>query len=368
MAMPGYRIELATLDDDADLRRILAETPMPGHLSVSFRREPSYFAAAEVDGHFRQVVAGRDLDTGRLIGFGSRSIRWVHVNGQPAAVGYLSALRLLAAHRNLGLVARGYAFFRKLHEDGQAPIYLTTIVEGNDRAIEILSSGRAGLPAYHPKGRYHTLAIPRAPMASRRDWRGCAIRQATVADLPAIMAFLSANGPARQFFPCYQAGDFFGAHGALKGLLPSDLLLAWRDERIVGTLGAWDQRDFRQAVVHGYEGLLRWGRPLYNSWAWLRGRPSLPRVGEVLRNRYAVLPVVENNDAGVFTALLESLPMPGSDYLLLGLHERDPLMPLARRYAAAEYVTRVFVVCWHDGEAYRGQLDGRLPYLEAGSL
>src|SRR4051794_39038334 len=127
--MPRYRVELATPEDDADLRHILAATPMPGHIAVSFQREPSYFAAAEVDGHFRQVVAGRDLDTGRLIGFGSRSIRRAFVNGQPADVGYLSALRLLPEHRNLGLLARGYAFFRKLHADGRAPIYFTTIVE-----------------------------------------------------------------------------------------------------------------------------------------------------------------------------------------------------------------------------------------------
>src|SRR5579864_209997 len=159
--MGRYRVELAAEPDDADLRHILAQTPMPGNIAVSFRREPNYFAGAEVDGHFRQVVAGRDLDTGRLIGFGSRSIRRLYLNGEPADVGYLSALRLLPEHRNLGLLARGYAYFRKLHGDGRTPIYLTTIAEGNDRALELLTSGRAGLPAYHPAGRYHTLAIPR---------------------------------------------------------------------------------------------------------------------------------------------------------------------------------------------------------------
>ena len=36
--------------------------------------------------------------------------------------------------------------------------------------------------------------------------------------------------------------------------------------------------------------------------------------------------------------------------------------------AAAEYRTRLFVVCWEDGEAERRALDGRVPYLELGSL
>jgi hypothetical protein len=361
--MSRYHIDLATPADDADLRRILAETPMPGRVAVSFRREPSYFAAAEVDGHFRQVVAGRDRDTGRLIGFGSRSIRKVHVNGRPTEIGYLSALRLLAEHRNLGLVARGYAYFRKLHADGRVPIYLTTIAEGNERALDLLTSKRAGLPAYHPAGRYHTLAL--APL--RRQARDTHIRPATAEDVPAIVDFLRDHGPARQFFPCYAAADFMGTHGALRGLRPADVLLAQRDGRLVGTLGMWDQAGFRQAVVHGYHGLLRWARPLINGWAWLRRRPRLPDVGTPLRNRFAAVPVAAHDDPAVFTALLEAVPAMG-DYLLLGLHERDPMLPAARRFAVADYVTRLFVVCWDEGEEYRAALDGRVPYLELGSL
>src|SRR6185369_3108329 len=130
--MSRYQFDVATEADDADLRRVLAETPMPGSISVSFRREPSYFDAAVVDGRSRQVVAARDLGVpagdprtgcgspGRIVGFGSRAVGERYVNGRPAPVGYLSSLRLLAGHRNRGLVGRGYAFFRKLHGDGRA--------------------------------------------------------------------------------------------------------------------------------------------------------------------------------------------------------------------------------------------------------
>src|SRR5437899_3023357 len=118
-ARSRYRLELATDADDADLRHILAETPMEGRIGVSFRREPSYFGGSVVDGRFRQVVAARDCQTGRLIGFGSRTVADRYVNGRAEPVGYLSSLRLLAAYRNLGLVARGYAFFRRLHADAR---------------------------------------------------------------------------------------------------------------------------------------------------------------------------------------------------------------------------------------------------------
>ncbi len=140
--MGRYRFELAGPKDDAELRAVLAETPMPGAISVAFRREPSYFAAAVVDGRFRQVIAARDEQTERIVGFGSRSVGMRYVNGRPTAVGYLSGLRILEEHRCAGVLARGYAFVRKLHEDGRTPLYVTTIATENRAALAVLTGGR----------------------------------------------------------------------------------------------------------------------------------------------------------------------------------------------------------------------------------
>ena len=93
-SMSRYRFELATPADDADLRRILAETPMAGRIAVSFRREPSYF---EGGGGRRGLSAGDrrprrprrpnrrvrlPLSVGRGTSTGSRE-----------RIGYLSSLR-----------------------------------------------------------------------------------------------------------------------------------------------------------------------------------------------------------------------------------------------------------------------------------
>jgi hypothetical protein len=363
-----YRIELAGEADDADLRHILAATPMPGAVVVGFRREPSYFDAAVVEGSFRQVVACRDLQTGRLVGFGARSIQQRYVNGVPEAVGYLSNLRLLPEHRNRGMVARGYAFFRKLHGDGRARLYLTTIAEGNRLALRLLTSGRGALPVYHFAGNYHTVALPVG-----RRWSGnngsVRVEPASAADLPEVLAFLRANGPRRQFFPCYEAEDWQG--GRLRDLRPGDVLLARRGRELLGTLAVWDQHSFRQSVIHGYRGWLRWLRPAYNAWARLRGWPPLPKPGESFRYLMAALPVVAGDDPAVFTALLDAAlarVAGAADYLLLGLHEADPLLPALRPYRGTRYTTRLYLVCWADGDDLRTGLDGRVPYLELGCL
>ena len=58
--MSRYRLELATADDDPDLRHILAATSMPGAIRLALAREPSYSQGAQVEGAFRQVIAARD--------------------------------------------------------------------------------------------------------------------------------------------------------------------------------------------------------------------------------------------------------------------------------------------------------------------
>jgi hypothetical protein len=85
----------------------------------------------------------------------------------------------------------------------------------------------------------------------------------------------------------------------------------------------------------------------------------------------AALPVVTDNDPEIFAALLERVrarAAGSADYLLLGLHETDPLLDVVRVYPATWYVTRLYLVCWEDGEPLRASLDGRVPYLEVGSL
>jgi len=252
--MSRYRFELAGPADDADLRHVLANTPMPGDIALTFCREPNFFAAPGVDGFQRQVVACRNMTSGRIVGFGCRSLRRLYVNGTPTTIGYLSSIRLLAEHRNQGLVARGYRFFRDLHADGRTPMYLTTISESNEPALKILTSGRAGLPSYQPAGNYHTIAVPAGKHASVRADPSIYLRNAMREDVPILLAFLDEQGPRRQFFPCYEAADFGEPTGALFGLRAQDILLAYRDGNLVGALAGWNQRAFRQTVIRGYAG------------------------------------------------------------------------------------------------------------------
>jgi hypothetical protein len=370
--MSRYQFDLATPDDDAELRSILAATPMDGEIAVAFRREPSFFAAAAVEGPLHQTVVGRDLETGCIIGFGSRSVRMRYVNGEPAPIGYLSALRVLPQYRSLGLLARGYAQFRRLHDDGRAGLYLTTIAEGNTRATSILTSGRAGLPRYHDAGRFITAVLPPRRFAARwRPTAGIEVRRAEKSDFGVVAAFLREHGPALQFFPVYDAEDLQSPRGTFRGLAPKDIALAFSRGRLAGVLAAWDQGFMRQNVVQGYSRRLSWLRPVYNLAARLQCRPLLPRRGEAFPFITGAFPLVRDRAPEIATALIDfhlQSTARTTPFLLIGLHERDPLLPAIQRRQITQYVTRLYHVCWDDGEAQRRSLDSRPPYLELGCL
>lgn len=368
--MGRYQFRLATEEDDAGLRALMAATPMDGRIALRFLREPSFFDAASVDGTFRQIAVCCDGESGQIAGVGTRSVRPMFVNGAPAPVGYLSGLRSLPGVRSRGLLASGYRFLKELHGDGRTCFYLSTIAEGNERALHVLTSGRAGLPGYYPCGSLHTFAIPvpRRKRAHAASVPGVEVRPAHANDVAAILAFLRRAGPALQFFPEYREEDFFNPSGTFRDLKPEQVLLAFRAGHLAGILAGWDQSGFKQTVVERYSGPLRWLRPLYDGYARIRNLPGLPRPGGAFHYIMGALPLMENNDPVMFAALIRRLlaDLSGREraYLLVALHESHPLLPVLVRRATTRYVTRLYCVCWEDPPV----LDGRTPYLELGCL
>src|SRR5919198_631556 len=89
-SMSSLSFELASERDDADLRRLLRENPMPGSISLSFEREPCYFDVSIVEGEFHQTIVARESDTGTVIALGNRSVRPLFVNGRVQDIGYMS--------------------------------------------------------------------------------------------------------------------------------------------------------------------------------------------------------------------------------------------------------------------------------------
>jgi hypothetical protein len=370
--LESFRFELAKPDDDPQLRYLLARNPMSGSLSLSFRREPSYFAACGLDGDLSQTIVCREVASQTIVGCGSRSIRDRYIQGKPEPIGYLGSLRLDQQYRRRGLVARGFRFFKKLDADTAEPLrprfYVTTIADSNSVAEQTLVGGRAGLPYYHRIATWNTYSIAMRRCQSQ-PVAGIAVRSATENDRSKIVEFLNAIGSHENLFPRYSESDFDQA-GTFRDLRLSQLWVAWDLEKIVGTFAFWDQSAFKQVVVEGYTAWLRSVRPFYNRWARWKGDPMLPNCGEQLEHLVGSLLVVRSDRADVARLLVAAASQNychSAGRLLLGFDSKSTLSSDFATLASHTYTTGVYLVSWDPGRW--GDFDkDRSIYLELGCL
>ena len=361
---------LATSQDEPQLRKLLRTQPMPGWVRLTYEREPYFFHAAAIQGENQVVVARQN---GEVVGTACRSWREVYLNGQPTRLGYLSGLRLQESARNRTGLANGYAFIKQLHGDGKVPGYLSTVIESNDHARRLLTSGRAGLPAYHDLGRFFTFAVPLDrswPTTNRPE--GLTVESATRMNFEEVIQFLNEQGRRRQFFPVLRVKDF--DQPCWRGLAPEHFLVGRNsDGRIAGVIGGWDQSTFKQTRVAGYAPGIAHSRWLSNAGLRLAGLPRLPLPGGMLKLLNLTLICIHDDRVDTFAAMLNGVREKWShshfDFICCGFHERDSLIGVVKSWRSLRYVSRLYWVCWEDGTDTFRRLDStRVPHLEVATL
>jgi hypothetical protein len=354
--------------DEAALRRLLKENPMPGEISIAFSREPDFFLAAGVEGGNMRVIAGEDGET--LAGFGSMCVKKLYINGRPGEMGYLSGLRADKKYRGGIHLFRGLRWFRNIHPENKVPYYLTTIAEDNKPAMAILAANRPGMPVYNKRGLYLTRAIN--IYGKKPEIKGFNIIRGSAENFEGILECINRNGAKRQFFPYYTKEEFLQGGGPLLGLNAGDFYAVEKDGKITGACAKWDQSAFKQNIINGYSGRMSLIKPLYNAAAGIFRYNPLPPKGGELKSFYLSFMCADDNDPEILGALVRRIyndsAGSGFHYFLAGLFEGDPLMPAFKNYIGVTYRTRFFLVCWEDGAGDIGALDDRLPYLEAATL
>ena len=364
----SFRLYLATQEDEADIRRLFRTNPVPGHVTVTYEREPDFFLGCGVTGHSYQVVVARHEPTGELAGVVCRAKRRVWIGGQEEEVGYLSGVRVDERFRGRWLVPRGLKFLGDLDAKDPVPVYLATITGENREARGLfVDKPRPGFPRFEEVGRLHTAAIPVRVKPAIRDLP-TGVRPAVPGDLPRIVSTLNEHGRRRQYSQVYSEEDFRGS--ATLGFRVEDFVVFEIDGRLSGVAGLWDQSAFKQTVVREYSRGLRWTRPLYDAAARLTRRHPLPAPGEPLRSAFAAFLCVSDDDRSVFRALFRRLhelaAKRGHAFLVVGLAVDHPLLAEVRRYAHVPYHSTLYTVSWRGG--LHATPDGRVPHVEVATL
>lgn len=359
---------LAGRSEDAQLRAMMRNDPMPGHVQIAYEREPDFFHGLDIQGPFHQVVAA--MEDGNLLGFGCRSVRPLFINGEERDFGYLSSLRSsLQGKRRLGL-SRAFRLFKDLHADGRCTGYITTIIEGNREALHTIASGRAGLPHYLDLGRCETHAIPVRRRNGIQPTGHIQVRSAQKGEEDLVIALLHQWGPGSQFFPALRKEDFGTA--LLRNLNVTDFLIAEQDHQPCGIAAVWDQSAFKQHRIQAYSPMLKVTRPFLNLGLRLRGHHPLPSAGGILRQAALCFRAACEPDPAITTAFVQSaacrLQRQNIPWLILGFHESDPARGAMKNVFSHRYLSRMFFVGWEpEREIYR-QLDSRPIHFEPAVL
>jgi hypothetical protein len=367
---------LATAADDTQLRALLRETPMPGRdITISLEREPSYFAAAEIEGPWHRTIVACDARTDRIVACGSVSSRSRYINGAPSDVGYLSSLRVATTYSGRpDLLRRGYEFLRGLCSREGPPIYLTSIAAENVRARRFLEAGVRGMPTYRPIGEFVTCLMPitRAHRAHRAHPAPVILSAAKdlaspSEDARSFAALRMTGGDEAAFVNRCNASFQFAPHWKDVDLQQHRAFTVVEAGNSIGCVALWDQRHIKQAVVRGYSPRMRLARPLVNFASRLRGGPPLvPTLGTPLSHAYASHLATDPERPDVLidllTDLLAAASARGLHFVTAGFAANDPrLRVVLDRFKCRQYRSILYVVHWPEGAAIAESIDTARP-------
>ncbi len=346
------------------MRALLRSSIMPGSVEVAFTREPRHAAGSGLAGAVDRTLLYRDGS--RLDGVGRLSVLDLWRGGLPQRVGYFGDLRVRSQARRPARILRdGYRILCEAAEELGVAGCFTSIATDNDRARRVLERGRRiGLPEYLPIADLVTLVVPvRRPRAPFGDPAPKA--HATESELTSFL-----DGVARGHdLALVWNTDRWRALGR-HGLSPTDFHVVREEGRVVAAAGLWDQRPFKQTVIHGYHGALRWSRPLVNPLAALGWAPPLPPPGAVLSQGYLVGAVTHARHwPGLLRALKAGAARRRLDWMVLSRDARDPELATLRKLTRArEYHTRLYEVRWGELPNWTGEWGERFLRPEAALL
>jgi hypothetical protein len=361
---------VAGREDEADLRRLLADNPTDGWIRLAFTREPDAFAASAVMGHRHATIIAREKTSGEPVGMCEWSARRSYIDGEARLLAYLGGLRVAPTHRHrLRVIKGGFQAVRTLlHREPATPYALTAIASDNAVALRLLGANLPGMPAYVPVESFSTFAL----RPCRAAPSPIHVEPATHEDLPAIAVCLSRTYCQYQFAPAWTARDLADP-SLCKDLRPDSFLVVRRGPGVAACVALWDQSAFKQTIVRGYRGGIGWTRPLLNMAGPLLGAPRLPAPGEPLRQVYLSHLAVEGNDADLFLALIDAglaeARRRGFALALTGLASRHPLARVLKtHFRPREYRALLHLVRWHNGESAVEAPAAHMPHVEIAVL
>jgi GNAT superfamily N-acetyltransferase len=361
-------VRLGTPADNAKMQDLITKITMPGVAQMCFQRAPDFFTGAKVIGdEFVLTVADDDERPEVLAGLTVISGRELFISGKKRRVYYSGDTRVDPFYRRRGIASNLFVEQKKFRSSED--LLQGIVLKENTAPLDAAANSADGvLFRYWISHAIETSFIftrkikPRIP-------DGVQIRAATAADVPAMQAFFDVEAPRRNGYPVYDFAKLQAGDPYYTGLSISDFALATRNGQIIGLLGGWNQKAYKQTRIVGFKPIVKVLRPLYNLYVGLTGGFKLPAIGGELNYLSLYNILVAKDDTAVLQGLIDwIMANQGQKYdaLAIAITHGDPLESVPRGYKRQKLFSSHFWLSY--GEDPRPGIDNRPLYVELGRL
>lgn len=210
-----------------------------------------------------------------------------------------------------------------------ADIYFTTILSDNIYAQKLLEKKRKNMPRYLGLGSYSVYCFK---TNCRKDGHYSVVK-----------------GKKEEF------EEFYKAHARRMNFSPADFHLAglendnfyglYEEGQLIGVGAVLDQNSYKQYVIKGYNSIYKYLSKLPTR---LFGYPSFPKANKPVNYGCISLLFVKDEKREAAGYFIKQLCKINSDYdfLMLGLHQEDPLNKIMQKIKHVKYQSKVYLVSW----------------------
>jgi len=368
MISDRFMIEPATPNDSDEILSILEETVFPSGVPLVYTRRPDAYRSFMAEAEDVHLFVCRDRRENQIAGMAAYGFHDCFIDGRPQKVVYLFGLRTrpqYRGHRAFVLLPQAYQeTVQRLHAQGISYFFAATLKD-NMIARRFLTKPRPRMPSCQFLCPYLTLGFRtrKRPPALPGS---CLFRKATTGDRAAIEEFLMREGRRYSFFPA-RIDSLIERHPELSWE-SFHLLIDRRQGDVLACGAEWDQTSYKQYIVMGYRGIMKWVRNLSFLFP-VFGYPSFPKPPSTLRFPFLSFWCIKDNRPDYLTWFLDGFAFATRryPYFVAGIAETHPLRPSLDRRRMLRRDSHIYMVGDHTTPSDLERLR-ESPYLECGWL
>ncbi|AOA58059.1 hypothetical protein [Acinetobacter larvae] len=337
-AVPDLVLRSAEIGDDAQLLEVIKEVMPSNRMSLSFERVNSYLSASTILGHTRQcLVIVKETRPDQILGMFLLAWKQCGTAPQHYALCYICDLRFrkeLRGKRNVRLIMDYLAATFPQHN-----FYQSIILADNVLARKVFHVTREHYFSPYIWDNIYTYNISHFKAIDLPHYLN--VVPLEEGHIDAVLEFLA---DLQQYYNFLTIYDFKNIHTDQKfwqGLSYNDFyIVVDESNQIVGLYGLWDQKHIKRIRVLDYHYPLKLVKPLYNLYATLCGKMTLPKVRQCFEYLLMQGPFCSPHRADVFEFMLhhamQSAKAQNHQILSLSLAENDP-----RRYVMEQATAEI---------------------------